>query len=269
MLRQRLVTGTISVLLAVGAVLWLPTAYFALVIGILALISAWEWTALLRFPSLLVRIIYLIFIALCLWAALHHLPVLAVMTAACLWWLIALVWVLRFPKGRSIWANKWVGALAGVWILVPTWLALVSLHVNGAAGPYAVLFLLAMTWIADTAAYFSGRRWGSVKLAPEISPGKTWEGVGGAVLAIIVYAAVGSGLLFSGKMPVIFILLCLVTLFFSVLGDLLESMFKRQAGVKDSGTLFPGHGGLLDRIDSLTAAAPVFMLGLIVSGIMP
>jgi phosphatidate cytidylyltransferase len=268
MLKQRLITGVIFVALLVGSTLFLSNLYFSCVLVLLALIGAWEWTALMGLSSLTARLGYVVLVALSLWAALK-LSVVWIAIAACLGWLIALLWVLRFPKGRALRTHKGVGAVAGIVILVPTWLVLVTLHAEDASGPHLVLFLLAMTWVADTAAYFAGRRWGSLKLAPAISPGKTWEGVGGAALAVVLYAAAGNWLLLNGRMPGIFVLLCLLTLLFSILGDLLESLFKREAGVKDSGTILPGHGGLLDRIDSLTAAAPIFMLGLILSGIMP
>jgi phosphatidate cytidylyltransferase len=148
-------------------------------------------------------------------------------------------------------------------VLVPAWWALVALHGVSPSGRYYLLFLLVLVWVADSAAYFSGRLWGTNKLAPRISPGKTWEGVWGALIAGLVLGVLGV-ILFGvqGSRWVAFVALCAATVAFSILGDLAESAFKRQSGLKDSGQLLPGHGGILDRVDSLTAAAPVFMLGL-------
>ena len=126
------------------------------------------------------------------------------------------------------------------------------------------MFLLMLIWVADIGAYFAGRRWGRRKLAPTISPGKTWEGVWGAAAAAAAFALVGAAVLGVGSRWPGFVAVCMVTVVFSIVGDLFESMLKRQRGVKDSGSLVPGHGGVLDRLDSLLAAAPVFLLGWLV-----
>jgi phosphatidate cytidylyltransferase len=149
---------------------------------------------------------------------------------------------------------------AGVVVLVAPWVALMGLRDD--FGPAYVLFLLLLIWVADTGAYFAGRRWGRRKLAPTISPGKTWEGVFGAGMATLAFALVGAAVLEEGARWPGFVAVCMVTVGFSIVGDLFESMMKRQRGVKDSGSLLPGHGGVLDRFDSLTAAAPAFLLGL-------
>ncbi len=268
MLKSRLITGLILILLALWAILGLPSFYFGFALGLVVAIGAWEWAGLIGLRIPLHRFFYTVLVLFCVWAVAAYLPVMVVLTAACLWWLVGLVWVVRFPAGHSLWANSLIGSLAGLFVLVPPWVALMALHEGDDRGPYFVLFLLAMIWLADTAAYFAGRRWGSRRLAPQVSPGKTWEGLWGATLAVMLYALAGGMLVFAGIGVLMFMLLCLVTLWFSILGDLLESMFKRQAGVKDSGSLLPGHGGLLDRIDSLTAAAPVFVLSLLLSGML-
>ncbi|MEO5573465.1 MAG: phosphatidate cytidylyltransferase [Gammaproteobacteria bacterium] len=267
MLKRRLVTGAVFILLAVWAILGLPSFYFGLALALLVAIGAWEWAGLIGFNTALQRAFYTVLLLFCLWAA-SYLPVMAVLAAACVGWLIGLVWVVRFPAGRSLWTPSLSGALVGLFVLIPPWVALLTLHDGDSRGPYFVLFLLAMIWLADTAAYFAGRRWGSLRLAPNVSPGKTWEGLWGAVLAVALYALISGVMAFTGATILMFVVLCLVTLLFSILGDLLESMFKRQAGVKDSGKLLPGHGGILDRIDSLTAAAPVFVLSLLLSGML-
>jgi phosphatidate cytidylyltransferase len=185
-----------------------------------------------------------------------------VLIAALAWWLAALVWIARFGDPKIAWPG-WLRALVGIVVLVPTWWALVALHELSPSGRYYLLFLLALVWAADSAAYFAGRLWGTNKLAPSISPGKTWEGVWGALIAGLLLGILGV-IVFGvqGSRWVAFVVLCTATVAFSILGDLAESAFKRQSGLKDSGYLLPGHGGILDRVDSLTAAAPVFMLGL-------
>ncbi|MCB1760121.1 MAG: phosphatidate cytidylyltransferase, partial [Gammaproteobacteria bacterium] len=145
----------------------------------------------------------------------------------------------------------------------PAWISLLILHARYQDGPYLLLFLMILIWVADSCAYFAGRRWGRVKLAPLISPGKTREGVYGAMVG----AAICGVLLHqlrpqTGPLYLLVVLSVLVALI-SVIGDLFESVMKRQAGLKDSGALLPGHGGMLDRIDSLTAAAPLFLLGML------
>jgi len=150
-------------------------------------------------------------------------------------------------------------------VLVPAWASLVVIHGVDPQGPRLLLFLMVLIWVADSFAYFAGRRWGRTKLAPVISPGKTREGVYGALAGAVLC---GGGLvwLMPQGNPLLLILFCLLIVLVSVVGDLFESLMKRQAGVKDSGSLLPGHGGMLDRIDSLTAAAPLFLLGLLLLG---
>lgn len=267
MLKQRLITAAILIPLAVWAILALPNSYFAGVLAALVMMAAWEWTALMRLSATPVRGAYLALVLLTLWGT-YQLPLLPVLLAALLWWLLAILYIVRFPSGVAFWATPAVAALIGILLLAPPWRALVEMHASVTLGPGFVLFLMALIWAGDGAAYFAGRRWGRVKLAPRISPGKTWEGVLGAIAAAILWAIIG-GLALAPERLYGFIALCLITLLFSICGDLLESMFKRQTGIKDSGTLLPGHGGMLDRIDSLTAASPIFLLGLIALGIPP
>jgi phosphatidate cytidylyltransferase len=153
--------------------------------------------------------------------------------------------------------NRYAAMVAGLLVLVPAWLALVRLH---AIAPNLMLFLLLLVVAADVGAYFGGRTFGKHKLAPQVSPGKTWEGVYGGLIAGALLAVIG---VFWFRMSIApFIALCVVVVIASVIGDLTESLFKRHAGLKDSGSLLPGHGGVLDRIDSVTAAAPLFLIGL-------
>jgi phosphatidate cytidylyltransferase len=152
---------------------------------------------------------------------------------------------------------KLAGWICGALVLIPAYLAIMSLYL---LQPALLLFVLIIVWVADIGAYFTGKRFGKVKLAPKISPGKTWEGVFGGLLAVAVLALVRARWL---EIEIVVLLpFCLAVAIISIIGDLTVSMFKRNAGVKDSGRLFPGHGGVLDRIDSVTAAAPLFALGI-------
>jgi phosphatidate cytidylyltransferase len=183
------------------------------------------------------------------------------------WWLTAIVWVLTYPKTASRWSHPWVLSVIGLFVLIPAWLAVVGLHGNGESGPYFVIYLLSLIWVADSSAYFGGRRWGKRKLASAVSPGKTWEGAISAIIFSIFYALLAAYLFdIQGNQWLVFVVLSQVTVVFSIFGDLTESMFKRHAGIKDSGAIIPGHGGILDRIDSVVAAAPVFVVGVWLGG---
>lgn len=260
MLKQRLMTAAVLIPLVVLGILTLPHRYFALVLALIVALAAWEWGGLLKWSTAL-KSGYVGLLLVVLFGV-QYVPVGWILVFALLGWLLAAVWVIGFPLGRSIWSARPVAALLGLFVLVPPWVALLTMR-DMMTGPYIVLFLLTFIWLGDSAAYFAGRRWGKTKLAPQISPGKTWEGVYGALFAVAIYALTVQPWLAPQIQFGLFALLCLLTLLVSIIGDLFKSMFKRHAGVKDSGHLLPGHGGILDRIDSLTAAAPVFLLGLL------
>lgn len=278
MLKQRLLTIAILLPLFVWGILALSTQYFAIAIAFIVLLGAWEWARLMGLRTDVMRIgwIALVLGAMLLTAWLSTLPGMrhTIMTGAVLWWFVALLWIRRFghnPATASVrFPHQPLLGMLGIIVLVPPWLALVILHGSALPGAAFVLLLMLLVWGADSGAYIAGRLWGSRLLAPRVSPGKTWEGVCGA-LAVTAAIAVGAGLWFGlGWMDhVSLVLLALVTVLFSIVGDLFESMVKRLAGVKDSGHLLPGHGGVLDRIDSMTAAAPVFVLGLLWQGVIP
>lgn len=285
MLRQRLLTIAVLLPLFVWCVLALPTPYFALIIALMVLLGAWEWAGLVGLSGNGERVAYLVIMGAALGGAawLASVPLLrhAVLAGAVVWWGVAMVWIRRYsrdPHGflHSLRADRprsfpprWLFGMLGVVVLLPAWLGLVVLHGNAFAGGYLVLLLMLLVWGADSGAYVAGRLWGRTKLAPEVSPGKSWEGVYGG-LAVALLLALGGGLWFGldWRTLVTLALLSFVTVLFSIIGDLFESMVKRLAGVKDSGRLLPGHGGMLDRIDSVTAAAPVFALGLIWQGVV-
>jgi len=173
-----------------------------------------------------------------------------------LWWVVALLWLVCAPRR----VGGVAAALAGILALVPTWLALARIDALWRHGPEWIFFILTLAFAADTGAFFVGRNFGRVRLAAHVSPNKTWEGVIGGMTLTLLVGAVADGWFGLPLLP--FLFLCLAAAAFSVVGDLTESMLKRHVGVKDSGRLFPGHGGMLDRMDSVTAATPVMALGL-------
>lgn len=272
MLKQRLLTAIILIPLLVWGILQLPTPYLAMVLALFILQGSWEWGGMMKYRSPAAHVVFLLVVAVCMAAVWFYLDRgttdwLAIPVISLFWWLTATVWVLTYPKSASRWSMIWIQSLIGLLILIPSWLSIIGLHEYGETGPYLVLYLISLIWVADSGAYFGGRKWGKRKLAPEVSPGKTWEGVVSALAASIVYALVAANLLaISGNQWALFVVLSLITVAFSIIGDLTESMFKRHAGIKDSGRLLPGHGGVLDRIDSLTAAAPVFVVGIWLGG---
>ncbi len=268
MLRQRILSALILVPLVVLAVLRLDVGGFAMMAAVAVLLGAWEWGPLIPLRSLPARIAYIVAalaIVVLVWKfAQSELLVNAVLWSAMAGWILMLFWITVPALGREETPLHSVfKSVLGLAVLATTWLALVVLHSRPDEGPRWVLFLLFLIWFADSGAYFAGRQWGKTKLAPQVSPGKTWEGVMGALTVCALFAfGFGRYVGLQGAMLSSFTLVCLVTVMFSVAGDLLESLLKRHHGVKDSGTMIPGHGGVLDRIDSLLAAAPVFVFGL-------
>ncbi|MBP6242810.1 MAG: phosphatidate cytidylyltransferase [Chromatiaceae bacterium] len=269
-LQSRVLTASILAPVAILAVLALPPSGFALALGLILLGAAWEWSALGGLTASAARLGYVVLIgtALILLWFLPEAEVAPLLLLVSLWWWLVAVWLFRLNQIEPGAGPAPGRLLAGLLALTGPWLAMTQLHGASPRGPALVLFLLLLIWTADIAAYFSGRRWGRTKLAPVLSPGKTWEGVLGAGAgAALLGLALGYWLDLAPLATLGALILCLTTAFISVVGDLFESLLKRRQGVKDSGHLLPGHGGLLDRIDSLTAAAPFFVLGLIWLGV--
>jgi phosphatidate cytidylyltransferase len=270
---QRLVTALVLIPLVVAGVLFLPTLYLALILAAVVLLGGLEWTRLSGIHSLPGKGLYLLLLASALWLAHRYvgsaLPAKLFFLGAGIWWLAVTLFLFRV---RELGAgdNRFYPqqALVGFLVLVPAWTAITTLHAAGEIGPQLVVFLLVLIWVADSGAYFSGLRWGRIKLAPVVSPGKTREGLYGALAGAVLCGGLLFWLLGAETGLLVAVLLSVITALFSVVGDLLESVFKRKAGIKDSGNLLPGHGGVLDRIDSLTAAAPLFLLGLLQMGVV-
>jgi phosphatidate cytidylyltransferase len=264
-LRKRIVTAVILAVTLLVVLFGLPRVWTVVLLTALLLVGAWEWSAFLRLPAMWMRIAYVALVMLLLPVVCYISDTVEgrdiILTAAVLWWFGALAWIV-FAPGR---VTPWSAGLAGVLALVPAWLALVLLR-DGPHGAQWVLFALILVWVADIGAFFFGRRYGRLRLAPQVSPGKTWEGVlGGAAVSVVV--AIAGSLWFHVPLHR-FLPLCLAVVAFSVVGDLTESLLKRFAGIKDSGNLLPGHGGVMDRIDSVTGAAPVLLLGLTLLGVV-
>ena len=277
MLKQRIITAVLLAAAFLAGMYWLSPPVLAAVFAVVVALAAGDWAAMAGLSGGRARSLY----ALLVVAAAAALYVYAgyqsgvsrdqiqpILGLACLWWCFALLWVRSFPASQQLWDSRLMRSLMGMLILLPAWFAAVYLlHIETRGAVMVVLVLIVAT--ADIGAYFTGRALGRHALAPSVSPGKTWEGFWGGIVAVALL-----GLLLWHFLPDRYdhlslpavTLVALATAFASVLGDLTVSMVKRVSGVKDSSTLLPGHGGLLDRIDSLCAAAPTFALSLLLVG---
>lgn len=264
MLRTRVIT---ALLLVAGLALILfamPPLAAVLAFAAIAALAAWEWGGLMK-QDQPARLMYAFVLLLFCWqltvAAPNLVPFLLGLSVA-FWILVVPLWF-RF-KWRLA-GNDFFGYLLGALVILPTWAAMVALH---AVSTWLMLAVMALVWVADITAYFAGRAFGKHKLAPTISPGKTWEGVAGAVVGVLIYGAIvlslsPLGALLTDRLPFAVPLLAMMLVLLtavSVMGDLFESLLKRQAGIKDSSNLLPGHGGVLDRIDALTSTLPLAAL---------
>jgi phosphatidate cytidylyltransferase len=271
-LKQRILTALVLVPLVLIIVIYSHSTLLALILALIVCLGAWEWTKISGLTSLLHRLSFLLIFLLLLsaaWIIRQHLYASLIITTAVIWWGFATLLIIGIQrKIIELPMSVIMSCLIGFLVLVPAWLSLVLLHEHAPDGRYLLLYLLVLVWLADIAAYFGGRKWGKVKLASHISPGKSREGVYTALLGSALFASAIAALMELQLIEVVmFILLSVLTVLASIAGDLFESLMKRRANLKDSGSLLPGHGGVLDRVDSLTAAAPVFVAGLYLSGI--
>lgn len=266
MLKTRIITALILAPIAIGGVFFLPPVGFAIFTAALIALGAWEWANLAGLTTQPARVGYSVAVLLVL-AALYAITAQGVLWLALFWWLAGFGLVAYYPKGSARWGSVPARAAMGLLVLVPAWVGLNYLR----SGEFKfaltdnnlllILYVFALVWVADIGAYFSGRKFGKAKLAPRVSPGKSWAGVWGGLAAVAVFSLVVSQTLGAGAgQTVALIIISVVTAAVSVLGDLFESMLKRLRGIKDSSRLLPGHGGIMDRIDSLTAAIPIFTL---------
>ena len=272
MTKTRVIAALIMAPAAIAAIVLLPTNWLAAAAALVFLTGLWEWLRLAGIdglPRTILLTLNLLLMVLLVWAdagngALYQLASLIGLVG----WVLGLAW-LRFPSAGSGQgsAGRMLKLLAGSWAIIPAWAALIWLHLQDSNGPLWLLTALATVWAADSGAYFAGRALGKRKLAPSISPNKTWEGMAGGMVAGII-VAIGFGLIAGVALNMIAALavVALFTALISVEGDLIESLLKRQAGAKDSGSLIPGHGGVLDRIDGVLAALPAFAIGKEIAG---
>ena len=277
MLKQRVITAVIMAGLFLSAVIFLSLPWLALIFGILICLGGWEWSRLCDWESPVARALYVLVLAAVLGLLYYHCElggtpqreqIQPFLGLACFWWSLALLWVKGYPGSAVFWRTRLMRNLMGLLILAPAWMAAVYL-VSFPRGGGLIVVMVLIVAAADIGAYFSGRAWGKHKLAAVVSPKKTWEGFWGgmaasSVLAVLVWSQLPPQQAHISLAEVLVVML--VTALASVVGDLTVSMVKREAGVKDSGSLLPGHGGVLDRLDSLCGAAPVFALGLLLAG---
>ncbi|MFT7412027.1 MAG: phosphatidate cytidylyltransferase [Paraglaciecola sp.] len=278
MLKQRIITALILAPLVLFAILYLPLFSFQIMIALVVGLGAWEWSSMSGMTRTFTKSAYAaLVVAICLvlsmllptdliWyqGQLSNLYI-NILSVAAIWWIVSLGMIIAYPSYSSVWyTSKLLRGIFGVFTLIPTWVAVVSLRTNlYDVDPYygasLIFYVLGIVWAADIGAFFVGVKFGKHKLRPEVSPGKTIEGLMGGVFAssaIIAFAALHYQV--DPSRIWLHIVVGALTVGVSALGDLNESMFKRCAGIKDSGKLLPGHGGVMDRIDSLTAAFPIF-----------
>ncbi|AGI33018.1 TPA: phosphatidate cytidylyltransferase [Mannheimia haemolytica] len=281
MLKERVLSAIIMIIAVLAAIFWLSPLPLTLVLSAIVVAAMWEWAQFAGFKHPVPRaIVAMVTICLLLFAIVANTDYIRatrfitdettpILFIGCIWWLIALVLVATYPNSAKLW-EKSVAAkfLFGLATLVPFLIGTLALRFHNYAfdpyqGTYLFLYVCLLVWGADSGAYFAGRAFGKRKLAPKVSPGKSWEGVIGGVLTSSLIAftflqLTPANVFGKALATTPFILVSVGMVAISVLGDLAESMFKRQAGIKDSSQLIPGHGGILDRIDSLTAAVPFF-----------
>lgn len=281
MLKERVFSAILMIIAVLIAIFWLSPLPLTLILASIIVAAMWEWAQFAGFkhsvPRAIVAMVTTCILLFIIFANTNYIHAARFLTdettpilfLGCVWWLIALFLVISYPKSSQIWEKSIIAKfLFGFATLIPFFIGALALRfynytINPYQGTYLFLYVCLLVWGADSGAYFFGRAFGNRKLAPKVSPGKSWEGVIGGLFtsAIIafVFLQLAPNHVFGRELATVpFILVSIATVAISVLGDLTESMFKRQAGIKDSSQLIPGHGGVLDRIDSLTAAIPFF-----------
>lgn len=277
MLKQRIITAVILAGGFLAAVFLLPRAVLAAVFAVIVGLGAWEWARLSGWSGTFACGMYVLLVLAAMGGLYWYVDfggtpatedVQPFLGLACLWWSFALLWIRGYPGSAVLWRSRFMRSFMGLLVLVLGWFAAVYL-LCFPRGPVMLVSMVLTVAVADIGAYFAGTNFGRHKLAPRVSPGKTWEGFLGGLASCVLLGLVYWQLLpldaaHIGLASVLAV--TVVTALVSVVGDLTVSMVKRESGVKDSGSLLPGHGGLLDRLDSLCSAAPVFALGLILAG---
>ncbi len=262
MLLKRLATAAVLVPLVILGTLMLSNTLFALCLAFVVALGAWEYSQLIQIKPKYTKVLYSITVtATALVCTLYTHLLLPLLIASTAWWSLNVLWIVLYPKCSSCWYSNWgLRQINGFIIFVPMLVALTALQKQS---PELVLFLLVLIWSADSGAFFVGKSIGKHKLCPKVSPGKTIEGAIGGVGAALIVALLYAGHRLESATSndyLLYVLLAFIVALASIVGDLFESLFKRIANIKDSGNSLPGHGGIFDRIDSLTAAAPLFYL---------
>jgi len=273
MLKQRLITAAFLIPLVVWAVFASSLTTFTTLIVAVALLAAWEWHQMIGIQSPRMRVMLAVDLIIVLYLAITQLNPYFIISIGILIWLIALVVILGFSNKSLaerlslVFKNKVFGAISSILILTVFVVSSITLKAFSEVGAFLFFFVMVTVWLADTGGYFAGKRYGKHALAPAVSPNKTWEGVAGGVLFASIWA-IGFYWVKTPTTITLFewLLLAVVTVAVSIVGDLFESLYKRAFSVKDSGSLLPGHGGILDRIDSLIAAVPVFTFLILIMG---
>ena len=273
MLKARVITALLMLPIALLILFVLPEKAFAVSVGLIVLVGAWEWIRLsgLENRPLTIALLSLFTCALGGSYLLPSVYIPMLLGIGCVFWIGAALMVMMYPRSKERVGGKRMKLGFGLLVLIPAYIALLYLRRHD-AHLLLIALLVAIIWAADVGAYFVGRRFGATKLAPNVSPGKSWAGLFGGMVVALLVGLVGASIgepsdrLFSVVTWSVLVGIVAVTVLFSVLGDLFESLIKREVGVKDSSSLLPGHGGVMDRIDSLTAATPVFALSIYLTG---
>ena len=273
MLKARVLTALVMLPIALLILFVLPEDAFAMCVGLIVLVGAWEWIRLSGLVSQVITwALLVIFAGVLIWSYLLptvYVPML--LGIGCIFWIGAAAMVMMYPKSKEQVGGKRMKLGFGLLVLIPAYVALLYLR-RHEAHLLLIALLVTIIWAADVGAYFVGRQFGTTKLAPNVSPGKSWAGLFGGMIVALAVGMLGASIgepadhLFSPIAWSVLIGIVAMTVLFSVLGDLFESLIKREQGVKDSSSLLPGHGGVMDRIDSLTAATPVFALSVYLTG---
>jgi len=269
MLAKRIITSLVLAPIMIGGIFFLPLHQFALFIGVIVVFGGWEWANLAGWSSIAQRLVYVAFLVVVMagiYFSRNQFPALMtyILWCAFAWWAVAFFMVAKFPETPNGLFKTGTQLSIGLIVLVPMWVGLYQLKLNPNSTLW-IIYLMFVVWGADVGAYFVGKAIGKRKLAPKVSPGKSWEGVMGGTVCVLMVATV-AGLYFSQnggfsiQSWIALFVISVVVMASSILGDLVESMFKRHRGVKDSSNILPGHGGVLDRADSLTSSVPVFAL---------
>tara|TARA_B100000787_G_scaffold71292_1_gene52394 strand:- start:92 stop:916 length:825 start_codon:yes stop_codon:yes gene_type:complete len=272
MIKQRLITAVILIPIVLFGILLLQTQTLEWFIALVTVLAAWEWFGIIGVYDVTKRLIWVSGLCLLSTISLDYLSIGFMVSVATILWLLAAAVLMKYGNDglphllTTLFRQTGFGVASAVILLTSFWVAAVALH-DSLLGPQQLVYILVSVWLADTGGYFVGKKWGKRALAKAVSPNKTWEGVWGAFGLTMLWAIVAFEMGLGGSLSLqTWLVLTLTSVAMSIVGDLFESLFKRSHNIKDSGNLLPGHGGVLDRIDSLIAALPIFVAGLMITG---